>query len=289
MNRMSRKSAISTLILGLTPIPFAGSWKPSKLDSQQWKGNIRHSVCYWIFNEIPLEEFCTTLQGHGVDTIDLIGPKDWGKLRKLGMNLGIANGAEISLNEGWNHVENHDILVKNYSELIPCLASFGYDNLICFSGQSKGLTHAKGIENCYQGLMKIMPIAEKFKVTITMELLNSKIDHPDYQCNHTLWGVELCKRIHSEYFKLLFDIYHMQIMEGDIIRSIENHYPYISHYHTGGVPGRNEIDASQELNYAAIMKAITKTGYKGSVAQEFIPTSNSKINSLLEAFKICDI
>jgi hydroxypyruvate isomerase len=137
--------------------------------------------------------------------------------------------------------------------------------------------------------MKIMPIAEKFKITITMELLNSKIDHPDYQCNHTLWGVELCKRIHSKYFKLLFDIYHMQIMEGDIIRSIENHYPYISHYHTGGVPGRNEIDDSQELNYAAIMRAIVKTGYKGSVAQEFIPTSKQKMHSLLEAFKICDV
>jgi len=287
---MNRKKAIQNIFLGMASLPIIQNFKQSPAETiANWKGNIQHSVCYWIFQDIPLEKFCHLLMDNGINTIDLIGPKDWPLLKKLGMNLGIANGAEIGLNEGWNHVENHDTLIKNYSELIPVLASHGFNNLICFSGQTKGISREEGLENCTKGLQKIVSIAEKYKVTITMELLNSKIDHKDYQCNHTEWGVELCKRVGSNNLKLLFDIYHMQIMEGDIIRTIEENSPYISHYHTGGVPGRHEIDGSQELNYPAIMKAIVKTGYKGSVAQEFIPKAPNKFESLLEAFKICDV
>jgi len=256
---------------------------------ETWKGNIHHSVCYWIYQEIPLEDFCKKLLSRGINTIDLIGPKDWATLKKLGMNLGMANGAELGLYEGWNHVENHEKLIKNYTELIPVLASFGFDNIICFSGARKGISSEQGMENCVKGLQKILPIAEKNKVTLTMELLNSLVDHPDYQCDHTHWGVELCKKLQSPNMKLLFDIYHMQIMEGDIIATIKENAKYISHYHTGGVPGRHEIDSTQELNYPGIMKAIVKTGYKGSVAQEFIPKEQDKIESLFKAFKICDV
>jgi len=257
--------------------------------SQAWKHNIQHSVCYWIYQEYPLVDFCNILLKMGIHTIDLIGPKDWPLLKSLGMDLGIANGAEIGLNEGWNHEAYHDQLIKNYSELIPKLASFGFDNLICFSGQRKGISDEEGLENCLKGIQKIIPLAEKHKVTITMELLNSKVDHPDYQCDHTAWGVELCKRINSDNFKLLYDIYHMQIMEGNLISTINQNYKYISHYHTGGVPGRHDLDEDQEINYPAVLRAIVKTGYKGSVSQEFIPKSKDKLEALMNAFITCDV
>jgi hydroxypyruvate isomerase len=146
-----------------------------------------------------------------------------------------------------------------------------------------------GMKNCMDALKKILPLAEKNGVTMVMELLNSKIDHKDYMCDHSAWGVELCKRVDSENFKLLYDIYHMQISEGDIIRTIKENHQYFAHYHTGGVPGRNEINDSQELHYPAIMKAIKDTGYKGYVAQEFVPTRENKIDSLREAIQICDV
>jgi hydroxypyruvate isomerase len=258
-------------------------------NQHSWKGNIQHSVCYWIYHEIPLEEFCRKLQALGLNTVDLIGPKDWPTLKKLGMDLGMANGAELGLYDGFNHIENHEKLIKNYSELIPLLASYGYDNLICFSGARKGISEEEGLANCQKGLEKILPLAEKYKVTLTMELLNSLVDHPDYQCDHTAWGVELCKKMQSPNFKLLFDIYHMQIMEGDLMATIQQNAQYISHYHTGGVPGRHEIDQTQEIYYPAVMQAIVKSGYKGSVAQEFNPRNKDKMQSLLAAFKICDV
>ncbi len=292
MKIISRKSAIRNIIFGLGTFPFLkiNGRNKALIDIQSnWKGNINHSVCYWVYRETPLPEFCKFLLKNDVHTIDLIGPTEWPILKQLGMNLGMANGAELGLNEGWNHLQYHQELIKNYSELIPKLASYGYNNLICFSGQSKGISTEEGLENCFKGLKQIIPIAEKYKVTLTMELLNSKVDHLDYQCDHSVWGIELCKRLQSDNFKLLYDIYHMQIMEGDIIRNIKANYQYYSHYHTGGVPGRKEIDNTQELNYPAIMKAIAETGFKGSVAQEFIPSGKDKLGILLEAFKICDI
>ncbi len=172
--------------------------------------------------------------------------------------------------------------------MIPQVANAGYPNIICFSGNRNGLDHEQGIENCATGLKKIIALAEKKKVTVCMELLNSRVNHKDYQCDHTEWGVELVKRVGSERFRLLYDIYHMQIMEGDVIRTIRTYSEYIAHYHTGGNPGRNEIDETQELNYPAIMKAIRQTGFKGYVAQEFIPTREPMI-SLQEAVKLCDV
>jgi len=252
------------------------------------KNNINHSVCQWCFKDIPLEDFLKTLNELGVKAIDLIGPKDWPLLNKYDIHCSMCNGAEISLTEGWNNPKYHEQLIKNYSEVIPKVVKAGYTNLICFSGNRDGMHDQIGIENCVNGLSQIMPLAEEHGVIIQMELFN-QIDHPDYMCDSSKWGIELCKALGSNNFKLLYDIYHMQIQEGDIIRSIQNNHKYYGHYHTAGVPGRHEINETQELYYPAIMKAIVETGYKGYVAQEFIPTYQIKVEALKEAFLICDI
>jgi hydroxypyruvate isomerase len=192
------------------------------------------------------------------------------------------------IERSWNRVEHHDKLVGAYETRIKEVAEAGMTNLICFSGNRKGLDDEKGIENCALGLKRIMATAEKHKVNIVMELLNSKVNHKDYQCDHTAWGVEVCKAVGSERMKLLYDIYHMQIMEGDMIATIKKFKDYIAHYHTGGVPGRNEIDDTQEINYPAVMRAIVDTGYKGFVAQEFIP-KRDPLTSLRQGVTICDV
>lgn len=253
------------------------------------KGNINHSVCKWCFNDIPLDEFAAYVKTIGIKAIDLCGPKDWPTLKKNEVHSSMCNGAEINLIDGWNEKDNHKTLIKNYKEMIPLVGKAGYTNLICFSGNRRGISDAEGMDNCIKGLKKILKSAEKHKVVIQMELFNSKIDHPDYMCDNTAWGIELCKRLDSPNFKLLYDIYHMQINEGDIIRTIQEHHQYFGHYHTAGVPGRNEINDSQELNYPAIMRAIADTGFQGYVAQEFIPTTENKLSSLEEAINICDI
>ena len=253
------------------------------------KGNIKHSVCRWCFGDMPLEQFCVAVKEMGLVGIDLVGPKDWGVLKQHQLISTMCNGAEISLTKGWNNPQYHAQLIKSYSEHIELVAAAGYTNLICFSGNREGMADEVGLQNCADGLKKIMALAEKKGVVIHMELLNSKIDHKDYMRDKTPWGVELCKRIGSPNFKLLYDIYHMQIDEGDVIRTIQNYHPYIGHYHTAGVPGRHEIDESQELFYPAIMRAILATGFKNFVAQEFIPAKQDKLESLRKAIQICDI
>jgi hydroxypyruvate isomerase len=256
---------------------------------QALKGNINHSVCRWCFNSLSIDELCKLAKEIGLQGIDLVGPKDWPILQKHGLQSTMCNGAEINLVDGWNNKMNHAVLIKNYREMIPKVAKAGYKNLICFSGNRNGLDDETGLNNCAEGLMQIISLAEEHHVTLVMELLNSKIDHKDYQCDKTSWGVKLAKMIDSDNFKLLYDIYHMQIDEGDVIRTIKENHHYIAHYHTAGVPGRNEIDDTQELNYPAIMKAIQSTGFKGYVAQEFIPLHADKAGSLRAAVQICDV
>lgn len=256
------------------------------------KGNINHSVCVWTYNFLPLDELCRTVKSLGFAAIDLVGPKDWNVLKKHGVDSSMCNGAEISLTEGWNDKQYHAQLIKNYTDHINYVADAGYKNLICFSGNRKGMDDATGMKNCAEGLKKILSLAEKRGVIIQMELFNSKVDHPDYMCDKSAWGVELCKMIGSPNFKLLYDIYHMQINEGDVIRTIKDHHQWFGHYHTAGVPGRHEIDETQELYYPAIMKAIVATGFKGYVAQEFITTrkeNKDKIAVLKKAIAICDV
>ncbi|WP_018612971.1 hydroxypyruvate isomerase family protein [Segetibacter koreensis] len=253
------------------------------------KGNIKHSVCRWTYNFLSLDELCKTVKDIGFAAIDLVGPKDWDTLKKYGIFSSMCNGAEISLTEGWNDKQYHPTLIKNYTEHIDLVSKAGYKNLICFSGSRRGMDDQVGLKTCAEGLKQIISLAEKKGVVIQMELLNSKVDHKDYMCDHSAWGVELCKQVGSENFKLLYDIYHMQIDEGDVIRTIQNNYQYFGHYHTGGVPGRHEIDESQELYYPAIIKAIKATGFSDYLAQEFIPAKEDKIASLRDAVKLCDI
>ncbi|MBT1697184.1 TIM barrel protein [Fulvivirgaceae bacterium PWU4] len=253
------------------------------------KGKVNHSVCRWCYNDIPLEDLCKAAKNIGLASVELVGPEEWPILKKYGLTSALPWGAGKGINDGFNDLKLHDELVASYEAIIPKVANAGLNQIICFSGNRRGLDDEKGIENCAIGLKRLMPIAEKYKVTMVMELLNSKVNHKDYQCDHTEWGVALCDKVGSENFKLLYDIYHMQIMEGDVIATIRKYNKYISHYHTGGVPGRNEIDDTQELHYPAIMKAIVETGFKGFVAQEFIPKREDKIASLKQGVQICDV
>jgi len=276
----------ATALVGLSNTACA---KSNIANTPTFKGNINHSVCKWCYGDIPLEELLPKLKVLGLSAIDLIGPEEYPILKKHGFECSMCNGAEISLTEGWNDSQYHPTLVKNYLEMIPKVAAAGFKNLICFSGNRREISDEEGLENCVKGLQQILPTAEKHNVVIQIEVFNSKIDHPDYMADNTPWTIELCKRLNSDHFKILYDIYHMQISEGDIIRTIKEHHKYFGHYHTAGVPGRNEIDDSQELNYPAIMKAIAGTGFAGYVAQEFIPTATDKLSSLEQAIQICDI
>ena len=256
------------------------------------KGNINHSVCKWCYPDFSVDELAAAGKAMGLQSVELLEPEDWPILDKYGLICAMPFGPTVEgknrLTDGFNRIENHEWLVPMFKERIREVAEAGYPSVICFSGNRAGLDDETGLENCLQGLKEIVPAAEQHGVTLCMELLNSKVNHPDYQCDRTPWGVELCKRVGSERFKLLYDIYHMQIMEGDVIRTIRTYHEYIGHYHTGGNPGRNEIDHTQELNYPAIMKAIAETGYTGYVGQEFIP-SRTPLVSLREAVALCDV
>jgi hydroxypyruvate isomerase len=293
--RINRRSALkaSTALITAAAAGLSVRLDAAEEASGSMKGRIHHSVCKWCYGNISLEDLCKAAKGIGLSSIELLQPSDFALLKKYGLTCAMVSNPTVKglggITKAFNRVENHDLLVEAYRGHIDAVSNAGLENLICFSGNRAGLDDEKGIENCAVGLKRLMSYAEEKKVTLVMELLNSKVDHKDYQCDHTAWGVELCKRVGSERFKLLYDIYHMQIMEGDVIRTIRQSQKYIAHYHTGGVPGRNEIDDSQELFYPAIMKAIAETGFKGHVAQEFIPKRPDALASLKQGVTICDV
>jgi hydroxypyruvate isomerase len=290
-NLLKKLAAGSIATAAFGPISCIAS-DDSKKD-RPLKGNIQHSVCQWTYSDLSIEELCIEAKKIGIKAIDLIAPKDWPILKKHGLHCSMCYIAgKVSLTDGWGETKFHEQLIRDYREAIPLVAEAGYTNLICFSGNRRGMDDQTGLDNCVKGLKEILPLAEKHGVVIQMELLNSKVDHKDYMCDHTAWGVELCKRLGSDNFKLLYDIYHMQVDEGDVIHTIRTHHSYIGHYHTAGVPGRNEINDNQELYYPAIMRAILATGFKGHVAQEFMSTGKTKearIAALKEAVMICDV
>ena len=286
MKKISRRSAVKAAAASAAVFTLGDFTSHGAVER---KGRVNHSVCRWCYEKIALDDLCQASKEMGIASIDLTGPTEWPTLQKYGLTCAMANGAGQGITKGWNRRERHEALIKSYEEVIPLCAKAGLKNLICFSGNREGQDDQTGIEICAEGLKKLMPTAEKYKVNVVMELLNSKVNHPDYQCDHTKWGVDLCKAVGSERFKLLYDIYHMQIMEGDVIATIKKYHPYIAHYHTGGVPGRNEIDETQELNYPPIMKAILDTGFKGHVAQEFIPKRPDALASLKQGVDICDV
>jgi hydroxypyruvate isomerase len=296
MKQTTRRTVLKQLAAGTLAASFISPLKAcagTTMNHQSLKGRINHSVCQWTFNDLSLDQLCTEAKKIGLKAIDLIGPKDWPTLRKHGLECSMCYiGGKVSLTEGWNNPAFHAQLIKDYEETIPLVAKAGYKNLICFSGNRNGMDDKTGLAHCVTGLRAILPLAEKHNVVIQMELLNSKVDHKDYMCDKTPWGVELCKQLDSAHFKLLYDIYHMQIDEGDVIRTIRDNHHYIGHYHTAGVPGRHELDETQELFYPAIMKAIVDTGFKGYVAQEFIPTGKTtedKLAALKKAVQVCDV
>lgn len=248
---------------------------------------IKHSVCQWCYSKMPIDELCKNAKEMGISSVELLGEKEWDIPKKYGLTCAMPNGM-TSIPDGWNRIENHEKFLKEGERLIPLAKQAGFDRMIVFSGNRRGLADDLAIENCAKGLKQLMPIAEREGVTICMELLNSKVDHKDYQCDHTAWGAKLCDKVGSERFKLLYDIYHMQIMEGDVIRTIRDFKQYIGHFHTGGVPGRHEIDDSQELNYKTICRAIADMGFPGYVAQEFIP-ARDPMTSLREAIQLCSV
>jgi hydroxypyruvate isomerase len=289
---MRRRTFIGSSVAataGLLTTAKATAIASPKDKNSKFKGNINHSVCRWCYSKIPMEDFLQNLNELGITAMDLTGPDDWPLMKKYGIHASMCWGAGFGIEKGWNDPKLHEELIKDYLQMIPKVAEAGYTNLICFSGNRNGMDEEEGLKNSAKGLKQIMPVAEKHGVVIQMELLNSRVDHKDYMCDHVEWGVALCKELNSENFKLLYDIYHMQIMEGDIIRTIRDYHEYFGHYHTGGNPGRHEINDTQELYYPAIMKAIVETGFKGHVAQEFIPSWEDKIAALKEGVTICDV
>ncbi|MFK7911927.1 MAG: hydroxypyruvate isomerase family protein [Akkermansiaceae bacterium] len=253
---------------------------------------IHHSVSRWCFGSTPLEDFCKKCHDFGITGIDLLSLDEIPIVQSLGIKCAITaahpdSDGIGSIEKCFNQPANHAALHKIYEKLIPAAADLGVTQVICFSGNRDGLSDEDGLENCAVGLAPLIPLAEKHGVTLVMELLNSRVDHPDYQCDHTAWGVALCERLGSDHFKLLYDIYHMQIMEGDVIRTIRENHKYISHYHTAGVPGRNEFDETQELNYSAISRAIAETGFDGFIGQEYVPTTDDPFEFLPRAVELC--
>ncbi len=306
--QLSRRSALKSFATGAAALGAVSLTGPAfAAEAKKWKGNIHHSVSAWcygsLFNpgrnkpaKMTFEEFCQECARMGLESVELLGPDQWPAVKKAGLTCAMCNGPD-SIGYGWNRVEHHDDLLAKFEKAIPEVAANGFPNIITFSGNRKGkdkwgeyaLSDEEGLENCVKGLKRLVPLAEQHKVNVILELLNSKVDHKGYMADKSAWGIELCKRVGSERLKLLFDIYHMQIMEGDIIRSIQEHGEYFGHYHTGGNPGRHEIDDTQELNYTAVMRAIAARGYKGFVGQEFVPARPDALASLRQAIEICDV
>ncbi|HEX5472629.1 MAG TPA: sugar phosphate isomerase/epimerase family protein [Lacipirellulaceae bacterium] len=250
-------------------------------------GHIKQSVCRWCYGKIPLEKLAVQAKRIGFKSVELLTPDQFKVIEPLGLTCAMLSGA-CTIPDGFNRKENHPRLIKNVRQYVEFAADHKLPNVIFFSGNRRGMSDEEGLANCAEGIKKVVGFAEEKNVTLCMELLNSKVDHHDYMCDHTAWGVKLVRTVGSPRFKLLYDIYHMQIMEGDVIRTIRDNHEYLAHFHTGGVPGRHEIDETQELYYPAVVRAILDTGFTGYLAQEFIPTRDP-LTSLAEGYRICNV
>ena len=250
------------------------------------KGRINQSVCRWCYGKFSLDELCAAAAKMGLKSVELLGPRDFPTVKKHGLICAMVGSH--GLTKGMNNKQYHDDCIAKIRNAIDAAAENGFPNVITFSGNRGGIPDDVGLENAVVGLKKVVGYAEKKKVNLCIEYLNSKVNHKGYMFDNMKWGVELCRKVASERMKILYDIYHAQIMEGDIIRTIRDNKEYIGHYHTGGNPGRNEIDETQELNYTAIMRAIVETGFRGYVGQEYIP-KRDPMTSLAQGVRICDV
>jgi len=287
MNRRAAVGVIAGAVLGPTVHPSDG---PPVRPPDRRSARLKQSVSYWPYSKIPLPEFARAAKQLGLAAIDLLQPEDWPVVRDAGLlcSMGYPTKRRDFLTSGFNDPGKHDMLVDELERTLPLAAAAGVPNLIAMFGNRKGKSDEEGAENCIKGLNRIKGAAEQQGITICVELLNSKVDHQDYMGDHTGFGVKVMEGVASPRVKLLYDIYHMQIMEGDIIRTIRNNFPKLGHFHTGGVPGRHEIDDGQELNYRAVCRAIVEAGYQGYLAHEFVP-SRDPLTSLKEAVALCDV
>lgn len=258
----------------------------SDADTNVKEGRLKQSVCRWCFRNLSIEELAIAAKRIGLVAIDLLRPNDFEAIKQHGLVCSMVSSGKLT--DGLCDPKHWDASLESMNEMIEATAKEGWRNVICFSGNARGIDRKTGLKNCVKALKKIVPVAEKANVILNMELLNSKVDHADYMCDNSAWGVELCKEVGSDHFKLLYDIYHMQIMEGDIIRTIERDHQYFGHYHTAGNPGRHELDETQELYYPPIAKAIADSGFDGYFAHEFMPTRDP-LAGLEAAAKLCTV
>jgi len=286
---MRRREFLRATTIGaavLTLGSAARAQEPAPKPAAKLKGRIKHSVSRWCYGGIELDDLCREVAAMGAHSVELLDEPDWGVPARYGLVCAIANGPG-TIARGWNRVEHHGELLSKGESMLPKIAAAKIPNTIVFSGNRAGLADAEGAKHCIAGLKRLAPLAERHGVTVLFEILNSKVDHADYQFDHMAYGLEVVKAVGSPRCRILYDIYHAQIMEGDVVRTITDNLEWIGHFHTGGVPGRHEIDATQELNYAAICKAIADAGFQGYVGQEFVPTGDP-MKSLRAAIAICD-
>jgi hydroxypyruvate isomerase len=287
---VTRREAVATLgtLGGLTAatmlVPRALA---AELSGARSASRLKQSVSRWCYSRIPLDDLCEAAKAIGYRSVELLSENEWATPKKHGLVCAMANGFG-TIPVGFNRLDNHDKLVADAERMIPLVAAAGVPNIVVFSGNRAGLSDSEGIANCITGLKRLAPTAERHGVTMCLEMLNSKVDHKDYQADHTAWAVQVAQGVGSPRLKLLYDIYHMQIMEGDVIATVRANAQHIAHFHTGGVPGRAEIDETQELNYRRVMQAIADLGFTGFVGQEFVP-KRDPLTSLKQAYEICDV
>ena len=288
MSKLTRRNVLKSVLSGvaMTSLPSV-SWSQEGAPVKR-KGNIRQSVSRWCYQKIPLDKLCAYSAQIGLKGVDLLNHDEWEVPGRYGLvcSMGYAEGGDIA--SAMNRVENHAKIEEAFRKYIPIAAKAGIPNVITFSGNRNGMTDEEGAKNTIIGLNRVKKIGEDHGVTICIELLNSKVDHKDYMCDHSSWGVQVVQAVNSPRVKLLFDIYHMQIMEGDLVRTIQKNIDWIAHFHTGGVPGRHELDGTQEVQWDGVMRGIAATNYRGYVAHEFVP-SRDPLTSLREAADLCDV
>jgi hydroxypyruvate isomerase len=288
LEKLSRRTMLKGALSGAAVASVSSlSWSETTPPTQR-KGRIKQSVSRWCYKDIPLDQLCTYAAQIGCKGIDLLKPEEYEVPRKYGLVCSMAYAGGGDIPNALNRVENHAKIEEGFRQYIPLAAKAGVPNVITFSGNRAGMSDEEGAKNAIIGLNRVKKIAEDNGVVICMELLNSKVNHKDYMCDHTAWGLRVVQAVNSPHVKLLYDIYHMQIMEGDLVSTIQQNIQWLGHFHTGGVPGRHELDGTQEVQWDGVMRGIAATSYQGYVAHEFVPTRDP-LTSLREAVDLCDV
>jgi hydroxypyruvate isomerase len=289
MDKLSRRTLLKNVALsGAAVVSVPSLWSSEQTTPTPRKGRIKQSVSRWCYKEIPLDKLCAYSAQIGCKGIDLLGPEDYEIPGRYGLVCSMAYGGGGDIPNALNRVENHAKIEEGFRKNIPLAAKAGVPNMITFSGNRAGMSDEEGAKNTIVGLNRVKKIAEDNGVVICLELLNSKVNHKDYMCDHTAWGVQVVQAVNSPNVKLLYDIYHMQIMEGDLVKTIQDNIQWLAHFHTGGVPGRHELDGTQEVQWDGVMRGIVAANFHGYVAHEFVPTRDP-LTSLREAVDLCDV